>query len=148
MKQYSSILFLFCIVFVSCGVQKLSEKDCSERKTLKVYVIPFRLEQYDFDTYLEIEEDLYKMCYSVVTVSKTLSGNVIPKEIVYKRIKDSLNIDIYNDWRKLTIDDIKDIGSLINVDYIVTGTCKAKSAYQATEFFASTTFISSIVNFL
>lgn len=129
------------LLLTSCGVQKLSDKDCSEKRAIKVYVLPFRLDKYEFDTYKEIEEDLLKMCYSVITVSKTLSGDVIPKEAVYKRVKDSLGIDIYEKWRFLSIEEIQKIGDLINVDYIAKGTTSAKPAYQATEFFTNTEFI-------
>lgn len=141
MLAKTNILIIIILLVASCGVQKLSNKDCTEKKAIKVYVLPFRLDKYEFDTYKEIEEDLVKMCYSVITVSKTLSGDVIPKEAVYKRVKDSLGIDIYKKWRFLNNNEIQKIGELIKVDYIVKGTTSAKPAYQATEFFTNTEFI-------
>jgi hypothetical protein len=141
MLAKTNILIIFILLLASCGVQKLSDKDCSEKRAIKVYVLPFRLDEHEFDTYKEIEEDLLKMCYSVITVSKTLSGDVIPKEAVYKRVKDSLGINLYEKWRLLNIDEIQKIGELINVDYIVKGNTSAKPAYQSTEFFTNTEFI-------
>lgn len=135
------ILFSSILLIYSCGVKQLSKKDCAERKSIKVYVIPYRLDEYDFDTYSKIEDDLLFMCYSVVSRSKTLSGNIIHKDLIYKRIYDSLSIKVNSDWRTLTNSQIRNIGKLLKVDYVVTGTTRSKPAYKSTEFFTTCDFI-------
>lgn len=140
MKFFSFILIV-SLAITSCGVKKLSKQDCVERKTIKVYVLPFRHENPEFDTYKEIEKDLYRLCYSVLSRSQTLSGVVIPKEQIYKRVKDSLGIDLYNDWRGLIQSQLREVGRVLNVDYIVYGTTSARTAYRSTEFFTTCAFL-------
>lgn len=104
-----------------------------------MFVIPFRTD--DFDTYKQVEDDLLLMCYSVISRSKTISGNVIERDFIYNLISDSLNINLHEEWRGLIKSELIEIGKLIKADYIVYGTTKEKNAYRATEYFTDCYFL-------
>lgn len=124
---------------IACGVRRLSEKDCRERKAIKVFVIPFRTD--DFETYKPVEDNLLLMCYSIISRSKTVSGKIIERDLIDKLISDSLNINLSENWRGLIKSDLIKIGELIRVDYVVFGTTKEKIAYKSTEFFTDCYFL-------